>query len=73
MCIRDRRVSALLRRAQMASERRQSIGGTVLECDSLCITVNLSLIHIYLPPCAAAKSATREKRPLRDPAAAVCC
>ena len=30
------RVSALLRRAQMASERRQSIGGTVLECDSLC-------------------------------------
>ena len=34
------RVSALLRRAQMASERRQSIGGTVLECDSLCVTVN---------------------------------
>ena len=29
-----------LRRAQMASERRQVIGGTVLECDSLCITVN---------------------------------
>ena len=26
-----------------------------------------------LPPCAAAKSATREKRPLRDAAAAVCC
>ena len=33
------RVSALLRRAQMASERRQVIGGTVMECDSLSITV----------------------------------
>ena len=33
------RVSALLRRAQMASERRQVIGGTVMECDSLSVTV----------------------------------
>ena len=32
------RVSALLRRAQMISERRQTIGGTVLECDSLTVT-----------------------------------
>ena len=28
------RVGALLRRAQLANERRQVIGGTVLECDS---------------------------------------
>ena len=34
------RVSALLRRAQMASERRQVIGGTVMECDSLSVTVD---------------------------------
>ena len=32
------RVSALLRRAQMANERRQVIGDTVLECDSLTVT-----------------------------------
>lgn len=32
------RVSALLRRAQMINERRQTIGGTVLECDSLTVT-----------------------------------
>ena len=32
------RVSALLRRAQMISERRQYIGETVLECDSLTVT-----------------------------------
>ena len=31
------RVSALLRRAQMASERRQVIGSTVMECDSLSV------------------------------------
>lgn len=31
------RVSALLRRAQMVNERRQVIGGTVLECDSLSV------------------------------------
>ena len=32
------RVGALLRRAQMMNERRQVIGNTVLECDSLTIT-----------------------------------
>ncbi|MGN0563431.1 MAG: response regulator transcription factor [Candidatus Heritagella sp.] len=32
------RVHALLRRAQMINERRQTIGGTVLECDSLTVT-----------------------------------
>ena len=32
------RVSALLRRAQMISERKQTIGTTVLECDSLTVT-----------------------------------
>ena len=31
------RVGALLRRALMANERRQIIGGTVLECDSLSV------------------------------------
>ena len=31
------RVGALLRRAQMANARRQVIGGTVLECDSLSV------------------------------------
>ncbi len=33
------RVQALLRRAQMINERRQSIGGTLMECDSLTVTV----------------------------------
>ena len=33
------RVQALLRRAQMINDRRQSIGDTVMECDSLTITV----------------------------------
>ena len=32
------RVGALLRRAQMISERKQVIGGTTLECDSLTVT-----------------------------------
>lgn len=32
------RVQALLRRAQMISDRRQTIGSTVLECDSLTVT-----------------------------------
>lgn len=32
------RVKALLRRAQMVNERRQSIGNTILECDSLTVT-----------------------------------
>ncbi len=34
------RVGALLRRAQMIHDRRQVIGGTTLECDSLTVTVN---------------------------------
>ena len=34
------RVGALLRRAQMISERRQVIGDTVLECDSLTVISN---------------------------------
>lgn len=34
------RIQALLRRAQMINERRQTIGETVLECDSLTVTVN---------------------------------
>ena len=33
------RVQALLRRAQMINDRRQTIGDTVMECDSLTITV----------------------------------
>ena len=32
------RVSALLRRAQMINERRQVMGSTVMECDSLTVT-----------------------------------
>ncbi|MBR6657087.1 MAG: response regulator transcription factor [Oscillospiraceae bacterium] len=32
------RVGALLRRAKMINERRQTIGSTVLECDSLTVT-----------------------------------
>lgn len=39
------RVSALLRRAQMINERRQCIGDTILECDSLKVTThNMSII-----------------------------
>ncbi len=34
------RVGALLRRAQMINERRQTIGDTVMECDSLTVTAN---------------------------------
>ena len=41
------RIGALLRRAQIASERRQVIGGTVLECDSL--TVKTQGESIVLP------------------------
>ena len=33
------RVKALLRRAQMINERKQTVGSTVLECDSLTVTV----------------------------------
>ena len=32
------RIQALLRRAQMINERRQTIGGTTMECDSLTVT-----------------------------------
>lgn len=41
------RVGALLRRAELASERRQVIGGTVLECDSL--TVHCGGESVVLP------------------------
>ena len=34
------RVGALLRRAQMINERRLTLGATVMECDSLTVTVN---------------------------------
>ena len=34
------RVQALLRRAQMINDRRQIIGNTVMECDSLTVTVD---------------------------------
>ncbi len=34
------RVGALLRRAQMINERRQVIGSTTMECDSLTVTVD---------------------------------
>jgi len=34
------RVQALLRRAQMINERKQTIGGTVLECDTFTVTGN---------------------------------
>lgn len=34
------RVGALLRRAQMINDRRQTIGNTVLECDSLTVTTD---------------------------------
>ncbi|RAV04621.1 response regulator transcription factor [Paenibacillus sp. YN15] len=34
------RVGALLRRAQIASERKLAVGGLVLDCDSLTVTVN---------------------------------
>ncbi len=41
------RVGALLRRAQMINDRRQVIGSTVLECDSLTVTTNGS--SMFLP------------------------
>ena len=41
------RVQALLRRAQMISDRRQTVGNTVLECDSLTVTVDGE--HFILP------------------------
>ena len=41
------RVGALLRRAQMINERKQRIGDTILECDSL--TVSTSSESMVLP------------------------
>lgn len=41
------RVGALLRRAQMINDRRQVIGSTVLECDSL--TVKTGAVSMILP------------------------
>ena len=41
------RVGALLRRAQMINDRRQVIGETVMECDSLTVTVDGS--NMVLP------------------------
>lgn len=41
------RVGALLRRAQMINERKQRIGDTILECDSL--TVSTSSENMVLP------------------------
>lgn len=41
------RVKALLRRAQMISERKQKIGGTVLECDTLEVVFDGE--HMVLP------------------------
>ncbi len=41
------RVKALLRRAQMISERRQSIGGTMMECDTF--EISFGGQHIILP------------------------
>ena len=40
------RVGALLRRAQMINDRRQVIGGTVLECDSLPVTTENDTIKL---------------------------
>jgi len=40
------RVGALLRRAQMISERRQTIGGTVLDYDSMTITSEEGVIQL---------------------------
>ncbi|MBE7087019.1 MAG: response regulator transcription factor [Clostridiales bacterium] len=42
------RVAALLRRAQMINDRRQTIGGTLLECDSLTITTNGESIWLHV-------------------------
>lgn len=42
------RVGALLRRSQMVNERRQAIGATLLECDSLTVTSNGDAIVLPL-------------------------
>ena len=40
------RVSALLRRARMINERRQVLGSTVLECDSLTVTTGEQVFNL---------------------------
>ena len=40
------RVQALLRRAQMINERKQTIGNTVLECDTFTVTTNSEVISL---------------------------
>lgn len=40
------RVQALLRRAQMISERRLTIGSTVMECDTLMVTTNGEMVQL---------------------------
>ena len=40
------RVGALLRRAQMINERRQTIGNTVLECDTFTVTASNEVIPL---------------------------
>ena len=40
------RVQALLRRAQMMNERKQTIGNTVLECDTFTVTTNSEVISL---------------------------
>ena len=40
------RVGALLRRAQMINERKQTIGNTVLECDTFTVTTNSEVISL---------------------------
>ena len=40
------RVQALLRRAQMINERKQTIGNTILECDTFTVTTNSEVISL---------------------------
>ena len=40
------RVQALLRRAQMINDRKQTIGNTVLECDTFTVTTNTEVISL---------------------------
>ena len=40
------RVGALLRRAQMINERKQTIGNTVLECDTFTVTTGTEVVSL---------------------------
>lgn len=40
------RVQALLRRAQMINDRKQTIGGTVLECDTFTVSCEIGRAHV---------------------------